>query len=155
MECGVRHTLGFRNRIKQKPATRRGILAVISAVYDPLGLASPAILLPKMVLQKNFAVNRCVKPEDFGEPETFKLHHLSDPSEFGYGIVSYVRMVNKDGRIHCAFVMAKARVAPLSIPHMELTAATVAICGDRLLKQKINWTVGKSYFWTDDTTVHR
>ncbi|XP_077986122.1 uncharacterized protein LOC144440610 [Glandiceps talaboti] len=47
----VSDTLGFSNRIKEKPATRRGILGVVSSVYDPLGMAAPALLPPKIMLQ--------------------------------------------------------------------------------------------------------
>ncbi|XP_070548347.1 uncharacterized protein [Ptychodera flava] len=42
----------FRNRTKEKPATRRGILGVVSSLYDPLGMAAPALLPPKMLLQQ-------------------------------------------------------------------------------------------------------
>ncbi len=38
--------------IREKPATRRGILSVISSIYDPLGMAAPIILNAKLILQK-------------------------------------------------------------------------------------------------------
>ena len=44
-------TLGFKVRRDEKPHTRRGILSMISSVYDPLGLASPFILSAKIILQ--------------------------------------------------------------------------------------------------------
>ena len=42
----------FTISIKEKPATRRGILSVVSSVYDPLGFVSPCILPAKYILQE-------------------------------------------------------------------------------------------------------
>jgi len=44
--------LKFKINMKNKPLTRRGILSVISSVYDPLGLAGPFILKGRQILQK-------------------------------------------------------------------------------------------------------
>ncbi|XP_035657338.1 uncharacterized protein LOC118403009 [Branchiostoma floridae] len=44
-------TLGYRTLSTEKPATRRGILSVVSSFYDPLGMVAPALLPPKMILQ--------------------------------------------------------------------------------------------------------
>ena len=41
----------FRNILKDKPLTRRGILSTVSSVYDPLGFASPFLLRGKIILQ--------------------------------------------------------------------------------------------------------
>ncbi|XP_077986123.1 uncharacterized protein LOC144440611 [Glandiceps talaboti] len=97
-------------------------------------------------------------PENFSEIDTVQLHHFSDASESGYGAMSYFRLVDKNDNVHCAFLMAKARVAPLkkiSIPCMELTAATVAVRLDRLIRQELELTVNESFFWTDSRTVLR
>ena len=45
-------TLDFRITLKDRPPTRRGILATISSIYDPLGLASPFLLAGKQLLQR-------------------------------------------------------------------------------------------------------
>ena len=37
--------------MKLKDLTRRGILAVVSSIYDPLGLAAPFVLTAKILLQ--------------------------------------------------------------------------------------------------------
>jgi hypothetical protein len=47
----VEDKLGFRVNIKNQPSTRRGILSVISGVYDPLGIVSPFVLTAKFILQ--------------------------------------------------------------------------------------------------------
>ena len=44
-------TFGFVIKVKDKPFTRRGILSVMSSVYDPLGFASPYIIFAKKILQ--------------------------------------------------------------------------------------------------------
>ncbi|XP_074649052.1 uncharacterized protein LOC141904366 [Tubulanus polymorphus] len=44
-------TLRFKVNIKPQPVTRRGMLSVVSAIYDPLGLASPLLLPAKVISQ--------------------------------------------------------------------------------------------------------
>ena len=44
-------TFGFKVKVKQKPPTRRGLLSLVSSVYDPLGFASPFVLPAKVILQ--------------------------------------------------------------------------------------------------------
>ena len=39
-------------KVKEKPPTGSGILSLVSSVYDPLGFASPFVLLTKVILQK-------------------------------------------------------------------------------------------------------
>ena len=41
----------FKISVKEKPATRRGILSIVSSVYDALGFAAPFILLAKLIMQ--------------------------------------------------------------------------------------------------------
>ncbi|XP_014664456.1 PREDICTED: uncharacterized protein LOC106806844 [Priapulus caudatus] len=45
-------TFTFKIRLKVKAATRRGILSVISSVFDPLGLAGPFVLPARILLQR-------------------------------------------------------------------------------------------------------
>lgn len=104
----------------------------------------------------SFNVSRCLKPPNFGEPVETQLHHFCDASESAYGTVSYLRLVNKHGDVHCQIVLGKARVAPLkqiSIPRLELTAATVAVRVDNLIKRELKVEVDSTWFWTDSTTV--
>ena len=42
---------GFKISIKDRPASRRGILSIVSSVYDPLGFAAPFVLNAKLILQ--------------------------------------------------------------------------------------------------------
>ena len=42
----------FRIVFNDKPPTRRGILSIVSSIYDPLGFAAPPTLLAKKILQE-------------------------------------------------------------------------------------------------------
>ncbi|XP_078032247.1 uncharacterized protein LOC144467474 [Epinephelus lanceolatus] len=176
----------FRTSAQEQPQTRRGILSVVSSLYDPLGFLAPFTMPAKLLLQElcrrrlgwdeviphslskkwfewledlqkvaEFNVDRCVKPRDFGDPATVQLHHFSDPSQVGYGTVSYLRL-EKDDRVQVAFLLGKARVAPLkqtTIPRLELTASVLAVRVDKMLQKELQLNLEKSVFWTDSTTV--
>ncbi|KAJ8037714.1 hypothetical protein HOLleu_18605 [Holothuria leucospilota] len=111
--------------------------------------------LPKL---KDFEVNRCFKPEEFGKIKETQIHLFSDASETGYGVAAYVRYENEEGRTHCTLVMGKARVAPLkqvTIPRLELTAATVSVKLYKSLERELPMKPDKVKFWTDSTAVIR
>lgn len=81
---------------------------------------------------ENFKIGRSV---GFREVKTAPLHNFSDTSEDGYGVVTYLLLHDINSQVHADFVIGKARVAPLkpvSIPRMELTAATLASRMDSL-----------------------
>lgn len=44
-------TLEFKVSLKDRPFTRRGLLSVVSSVYDPLGMVAPFVLTAKILLQ--------------------------------------------------------------------------------------------------------
>ncbi|XP_051784871.1 uncharacterized protein LOC127528375, partial [Erpetoichthys calabaricus] len=52
-----------------KPATMRGILSVVSSVYDPLGFLAPALLPAKLIL-------RDLCKEKFGWDEQVEVKHI-------------------------------------------------------------------------------
>ena len=112
--------------------------------------------LRELPLLDQFEIPRCYKPEDFGEVKSVQIHNFADASDSGYGTVSYLRLVNADDKISCAFLASRARVAPLkktTIPRMELTAATVALRINKMLVSSINYPVVSSFFWTDSESV--
>ena len=105
---------------------------------------------------EEFSVNRCFKPSGFGDASSCELHHFRDASQVGYGAVTYLRLVKESGQIHCTFVMSKSRVVPLkriTIPRLELSAATVSVRLDKMIKQELELAVDRSFFWTDSTSV--
>ena len=44
-------TLEFIVKMDNKPATRRGLLAALSNIYDPLGLGAPSLLKRRQIVQ--------------------------------------------------------------------------------------------------------
>ena len=81
---------------------------------------------------------------------------MSDASQVGYGRCSYLRLVDKNGRIHCSLVMGKARVAPLktvTIPRLELTAATVSVKVASMLKEELDYDGLQDFYWTESKVV--
>ena len=105
---------------------------------------------------ENVKVQRCLKPPQNEEIDSIQLHHFSDASDSAYGTVTYVRFVYKSGWIHCSLLMGKARVAPLkkiSIPRMELTAATLAVKINNIINTELQYKVHDIFFWTDSMTV--
>ena len=172
---------------KIKPMTRRGILSVLSSVYDPVGYASPFTLRAKLILQEltrnrlgwdeeiplfqmqqwtdwlrdlpnmeEFQVNRCLKPYNFGQVMDYELHHFSDASELSYGAASYLVMKNTEGHTHSSLIFAKSHLAPLkkvTIPRLELTAATLSVRLDVMLRRELEFPISRSVFWTDSTIV--
>lgn len=112
--------------------------------------------MQELCLLKDFKVDRCLKPIEFGEVTSAQLHHFADASKDGYGMVTYLLLHSRHHQVHCAFVMGKSRVAPLkpiTIPRMELTAATVAGRMDILLRKELQMQLQDSVFWTDSTSV--
>ena len=86
---------GFRTVCKNKPNTRRGILSVVSSIYDPLGLLCPFVLTAKLIVQdlcrKKYGWDDELLPddvarwqlwlEDLSKVELFKIRrclHSSD-----------------------------------------------------------------------------
>ncbi|XP_077983962.1 uncharacterized protein LOC144438690 [Glandiceps talaboti] len=179
----------FRIVLRDLPLTRRGVLATISSVYDPLGFAAPVILTGKVILQElcrdnvdwddpipenlrlkwmewrtnildleHLEVERCYKPNIFGEVKGAELHYFSDASETGYGQSTYLRSINQDNQAHCSFVIGKARVTPLkkhiTIPRLELsTAAVVSARMSDYIKKELQINDVKEYFWVDSKVV--
>ncbi len=80
-------------------------------------------------LLQSIIVPRYLKSHQLGPLKSIQLHHFTDASFAGYGVLSYLHFENVDEKVNCALVMAKSRVAPVrptTIHRLELTAATVA-----------------------------
>ena len=109
--------------------------------------------LPRLA---EFKLRRSFAPKGFGVISSAQLHHFSDASDTGYGVVTYLRLVNENGDVHCSLVFGRARVAPLkrpTTPKLELTAAAVAAQIDCRLRQELDYDLLDSVMWTDSTAV--
>ena len=135
-------TLSFRVDVRRGPATRRGILSTVSAVYDPLGFGAPFVMPAKLLLQDLCRLKLgwdepvpaahlrrwgqwCEELnllQEFSVPRSVstpgmivncQLHIFSDASEAGYGAVGYTRVTDSTGTVRTSLLMSKARVAPL------------------------------------------
>ena len=175
----------FDTNLKTNPDTRRGILSTIASIYDPLGFISPIVLKGKNILQEmcrrkkgwdeplcedlkqdwckwkelselaQCDIDRCYKPGGFGKITQREVHHFSDASVAGYGQVSYLRLVDDNGNVHCSLLMSKSRVSPLktvTIPRLELQAAVTSTKVSRLLEEELSLET-KEIYWTDSQIV--
>ena len=105
---------------------------------------------------ERISIPRCFKPDNFDRVIRTELHHFSDASTEGNGQCSYLRLVNEDDCIHCAFVMGKSRVAPLksvTIPRLELTAAVCCVRISEQIHRELDYPVDQDFFWTDSKVV--
>ena len=86
-----------------------------------------------------------------------ELHVFCDASEFAYGAAAYLK-VTTEADVTVSLVMGKSRVAPLkmiSIPRLELTAATVGAKIAQFLLEEFDFEDISVYYWTDSMTVLR
>jgi len=100
------------------------------------------------------SVARCFKLP-YKEMQCIELYVFFDGSTIGYGVACYVRTVYVDGHIDCGFAAGKSRVSSpnLTIPRLELTAATVAAKLCALISTELKYEFERIILWTDATTV--
>ena len=97
-----------------------------------------------------------MKPDFFGNIVSKQLFVFSDASTNGYGCSAYIRLSDDCNNIHTVLLMGKSRLAPmktLSIPRLELTAATVAVKIGRQLLCELDIDTENITYFTDSTTV--
>ena len=89
----------------------------------------------------NVRIPRCFSPSiPYDNLVKRELHFFADASSKGYGVVSYLRVVNPDHAISCKFVLSKSRLAPMksvSIPRLELVTAKQLL----QLRLMLHWSV--------------
>ena len=101
-------------------------------------------------------VNRCFQPADFGDIVEIQLHLFSDASRVGYSAVAFLRLTDNNNLVYCAFVMGKARLAPIreiSIPRLELTAAVISVKLSKIIRDELDLEIGRIFYWNDSTSV--
>ena len=169
----------------KKPATKREILRTQMSLYDPMGLLGHFIMFLKVLLQEvwrggyswdqvldgqveekwttwlrvlpeveKVCIPRCYRYTCSTRSDV-QLHVLCDASENGTAAVAYLRF-EEDGKIECALVGSKTRVAPLrflSIPRLELQAAVIGARLANTICQSHRISVNRTIFWTDSRNV--
>ena len=101
-------------------------------------------------------IMRCFQNGPSAESDR-ELHVFSDASEFAYGAAVYLKVTTAT-EVNVSLVMGKSRVAPLkmvSIPRLELTAATVAAKLAQFVIEELDIDSITVYFWSDSMTVLR
>ncbi|XP_046543495.1 uncharacterized protein LOC124253722 [Haliotis rubra] len=105
---------------------------------------------------RSLKIDRCMKPDYFGNIVSKQLCVFSDASTNGYGCSAYIRLSDNCNNIHTVLLMGKSRLAPMktqSIPRLELTAATVAVKIGRQLLCELDIDDENITYFTDSTTV--
>lgn len=109
--------------------------------------------MPKL---SQVVVSRHLKPGNFGEILSSQPHHFSDASQVAFGAIACVRFKNADCLILYNFLVAKSLLAcvkPMTIPRLELSSAILAVKIDRVLREELEFAIGKSIFWSDSIAV--
>ena len=122
----------------------RGMLSVISSIYDPFGFVAPCTLKWKKLLQQF-----CHDEVDWDQTAPDKIIKEQQMLCNTLQGRSFMRVANCVGAIHCNFIMGKARVSPkkyISIPHLELVAATLSVKMAKFIKKELNIDCPKKHF---------
>ncbi|XP_043213502.1 uncharacterized protein LOC122377501 isoform X2 [Amphibalanus amphitrite] len=105
-------------------------------------------------------IPRCLSPlgldAALAAGDKIQLHLFADASTSAYGVVTYVCCVDEEtDHASCRILFSRARLAPmrqLSVPRLELAAATLAVRSSVDLRRALDVDVDV-HFWTDSTTV--
>ncbi|XP_043071692.1 uncharacterized protein LOC122322695 [Drosophila grimshawi] len=152
----------FNPKIVASTVTKRTILSIASALFDPLGLVSPLIIVAKIILQElwlagltwdesvpqhlELAWKKCLESfqniSSLAVPRyckqvnqsSFQLHGFCDASIRAYGCCIYVRSESACGNIGVHLLTAKSRVAPVK----KKSLPKLELCGAHLLAQVYN-----------------
>ena len=163
--------------------TKRGVLAKLARIYDPLGLVSPTTLQGKILFREacemkrawdtplsselrlrwkkwesslpaSIVTGRTLAPHL--EPiETVELHGFGDASGVGVAAVVYAVVHQKSGTTQ-SLVAAKARLAKkgLTIPRLELVAGHMAVnLVDNVRQALAGFPVVSVHCWLDSTVA--
>ena len=133
----------FDKNILTRPVhSRRGVLAIVAAVWLPLGLFIPFVIPAKIIIQHlaslKLSWDDMIPEADLKRFDEWRkslcdieslevtrwlqwkpgqkaqIHIFSDASARAYGAVAYLRIVDAQGVIHVTLVFAKGRIFPLN-----------------------------------------
>jgi hypothetical protein len=179
----VKSSLTQMHTINSTASTKRKVLAITASIFDPLGLLNPAVIAYKMFLQKlwqdklqwdellpnhlqqewnqlqqtipklsHLKINRKVICPN---ATNIQIHGFCDSSERAYGACLYIRSTDNNAT-SCQLLCSTSKVAPLkqlTIPRLELCAATLLAKLYKKATHALNTTINESYLWTDSSIV--
>lgn len=144
------------------PITKRFILSQSFQIFDPLGLLSPFIIIPKIILQKLW-----LQKLDWDQPVPYdikdswltfqtsvkcllnlniprcvlgtnsihtEMHSFSDASLHAYGACIYIKTVDANGSVTVQLLCAKSKVAPVKPTTIPRLELCAALLAARLCK---------------------
>ena len=133
--------------------------------FKPLGWDEP---LPIEILAKwnrfvselhllsQISIECCFRPDSFSLTDcTFTLLVFPDASLSALGTVAYLRTTCGD-RNHLSFVMAKERIALISvliIPRLELEAAVLSVRLAKSIKKELRIRISSTEYYSDSCIV--
>ncbi|XP_043264208.1 uncharacterized protein LOC122404337, partial [Colletes gigas] len=151
--------------------TKRNILSIVSKIFDPLGWASPVIIVAKLMLQELWLLNKdwddeipadlCKKWHEYCEHLSqlrevriprwtgvrnnnvaIELHGFADASHRAYAAVVYLRVLHSLSEAQVALLTAKSKVAPLKTISIPRLELNAVVLLTRLLE----WTLSSLKF---------
>ncbi|XP_033225950.1 uncharacterized protein LOC117178634 [Belonocnema kinseyi] len=149
----------FAEQLESDKVTKKSILSVANRIFDPLGFMSPVTLCPRLLLQETWAQN--LSWDEVVKSDRVSLHTFCDASKDAYAAVVFLSVESESG-VRVNLVQGKSRVAParkgnsdarVSIPRLELLAATIAA---RLTASVLESFKGRKMnvcCWSDSSTV--
>nr|XP_049701803.1 uncharacterized protein LOC126055663 [Helicoverpa armigera] len=146
--------------------TKRSVISTTAKVFDPLGLLSPCIIVPKILLQqlwsakldwddpvpvefckdwsnllKEFSYLSDINIERWvlcDNATTIELHCFVDASQQAYAACIYLRSENCTGKVTVRLLCAKARVAPMNPTTIPRLELCGALLGARLCSKVLD-----------------
>uniref|UniRef100_A0A2H1VWV5 SFRICE_018011 n=1 Tax=Spodoptera frugiperda TaxID=7108 RepID=A0A2H1VWV5_SPOFR len=147
---------------KSDVVTKRSILSTSFKIFDPLGILSPCVIIPKMLLQSlwlnkngwdepvssdilkswNKFINNLSFLSDLQIPRStlceapsyIEIHTFSDASQVAYGACVYLRSHNLAGDVKVNLLCAKSKVAPLKPTTIPRLELCAALLAAKLCK---------------------
>lgn len=136
-------TFSFKTIDIEGPITKRSILSNVSRIFDPLGWASPVIILSKCIIRKLWEEklgwdekipNQLEKTWEIitqqvpllsklniprhatiQNPTQCQLIGFCDASQKAYGAVIYLRSINENNEVKTSLLTSKSKVAPIKL----------------------------------------
>ena len=162
--------------------SKRVILSFAQRVFDPVGVTYPALLLPKLLIQKLWIekaswddpvssemseiflkwakqlpeLMKIRIPRHIAYSETSELHVFQDASTEALGVCVFMRTETSTGEVIVRLVGAKTKVAPIqkaTVPRLELVACVMGVRFANTLCSELDFNRSKVSYWTDSATA--